>query len=150
SRPARGFDLGAIVGAGRLAPRPPLASLGPRAERSAVAVLDRADVRGAVPDPAGHVDPRRVAAEGRGPHRGGGAPAPAPLPGAPPRSGPAGPTRSVSEHDVPWMTRLWAKSRAALQMCARFARSAMTLFATIGRFRRRTLPYFELIRIEPA
>jgi hypothetical protein len=62
----------------------------------------------------------------------------------------AGPTRSEEEQPVPSITTLWAKTSAALQMCLRFARSAITLFATIGRFRRSTLPYFELIRIDPA
>jgi hypothetical protein len=40
--------------------------------------------------------------------------------------------------------------RPALHTCVRFSRSAITLFATSGRFRGSTAPYRELIRIEPA
>jgi hypothetical protein len=48
------------------------------------------------------------------------------------------------------MTTLRTKSREALQMWVRLSMSPRTLFAKIGRFRRWTLPYLELIRIDPA
>src|SRR5215210_9548736 len=73
-----------------------------------------------------------------------------PRTGRPSQSIPAEPTTPKSEHERPRMTRLLTKSLEKPQTRPGVSSSAITLFATSGRFHRGTLPYRELIRSDPA
>ena len=72
-----------------------------------------------------------------------------PARGRPRPSTRAGPTRSDAEQPLPLTIMLWMKRCVPLQRWPGVSSSAITLLAMIGRFQRGTLPYLELMRIDP-